>query len=61
MGSRDEFKKAVAYIPEHKIKLVVHTVLLGFDKAEEGFKIMKRGGASLARCLYPLPLPLSRF
>lgn len=44
MGSRDEFKKAVAFISEHKIKPIVHTVLPGLDKAEEGFEIMKRGG-----------------
>ncbi|KAL8287613.1 hypothetical protein RQP46_003471 [Phenoliferia psychrophenolica] len=44
MGSRAEFKKAVAFISEHKIRPVVHTVLPGLAKAEEGFEIMKQGG-----------------
>lgn len=44
MGSLEEFKKAVAFIEAKKINPVVHTVLQGLEKAEEGFAIMKEGG-----------------
>ena len=44
MGSLEEFKKAVAFIDEKKINPIVHTVLQGLEKAEEGFEIMKQGG-----------------
>lgn len=44
MGSFAEFKDAVAFIGKHKIVPVVHTVLEGLEKAEEGFAIMKAGG-----------------
>lgn len=44
MGSLEEFKKAVAFIDEKKLNPVVHTVLQGLERAEEGFEIMKQGG-----------------
>lgn len=44
MGSFEEFQKAVAFIAQHKIRPVVHTVLEGLDQAEVGFELMKVGG-----------------
>lgn len=44
MGSTAEFKAAMNFIGEHKIRPVVHTVLKGLEGAEEGFELMKVGG-----------------
>jgi hypothetical protein len=43
MGSLEELKQAVAFADKHKIRPVVHTVLKGLEKAEEGFQIIDRG------------------
>ena len=44
MGSLAEFKKAIAFIDEHKIKPVVHTILGGLEHADTGFDLMRTGG-----------------
>lgn len=44
MGSLTEFKAAMAFIAQHQIKPVVHTVLRGLEQADEGFELMKTGG-----------------
>ncbi|GAA6010903.1 hypothetical protein JCM10207_003982 [Rhodosporidiobolus poonsookiae] len=44
MGSREEFKRAVEFVKEHRVEVVVDTVLEGMDKAEDGFQLLKKGG-----------------
>jgi D-arabinose 1-dehydrogenase-like Zn-dependent alcohol dehydrogenase len=44
MGSLAEFKEAVSFIDKHQIVPVVHTVLPGLDKIEDGFQLMDKAG-----------------
>ncbi|KAL0575682.1 hypothetical protein V5O48_006293 [Marasmius crinis-equi] len=44
MGSYADLKEATEFIAAHKIVPIVSDVLEGLDKAEEGFKMLDKGG-----------------
>mgnify|MGYP001565163380 CR=1 FL=1 len=44
MGSFEEFKAAVAFVDQHKIRPVVSLTIDGLENAEDGFALMKAGG-----------------
>ena len=60
MGSVAEFKAAVAFIEKHKIRPIVHTVLKGLDKAEDGFSMMKTSTFILQCCKVAAHMLLQR-